>query len=234
LGADDNTGDGSPSNAQPVNASSENGEAMSSVIVDKQDQAGEEKTQDSVGNGQANSVAEQNAPVLDGNSAGQEPADSSNEAKEAAIPPVQQREIHYPGGPMPEASPNETPSQKNLDTPKLAQPIATSRTYVPPVKPAYTNSSLATAGAFSSLVLGIIALVASCFTIAQVASLFPAVLGIAMGIWGIFSNQRTIALVGLAFCVLAFGVGLFHVSIWIFRLMYGISPFAEGVNEISA
>ena len=135
-------------------------------------------------------------------------------------------EIHFPGDDLPNS---DRPSRESLDTPKLAEPVASSRAYVPPVKPAYTNSSLSTAGAFSSLVLGMIALVASYFTI---ASLFPAVLGIAMGVWGIFSNQRTVALVGLVFCVLAFGAGLFHVAIWVFESIYGISPFDQGVNEI--
>ncbi|MFT5526168.1 MAG: hypothetical protein ACI9HK_004141 [Pirellulaceae bacterium] len=145
---------------------------------------------------------------------------------QVVAPSEQQIGIHFPGSSLPDPSP---PSQEALDTPKLAQPVATSHSYIPPMKPAYSNSSLATAGAFSSLVLGMIALVASYFTI---ASLFPAVLGIAMGIWGIFSNQRTVALIGLAFCVVAFGAGLFGVAIWIFESIYGISPFDERVIEI--
>jgi len=67
-----------------------------------------------------------------------------------------------------------------------------------PVRP----NSVAIGGAIGGIVLGVFALVLAPF---RAEAAIVAVIGLAMGIWGLFSPRRGWALVGLLFCCLAIG-----------------------------
>jgi hypothetical protein len=71
------------------------------------------------------------------------------------------------------------------------------------------NSMMAMGGTVGSLVLGVFA--------AALAMLWPpaaaiAVLGLVMGIWGLYSPRRNLALLGMLLCCLAIGLGAYGVA----------------------
>ena len=99
--------------------------------------------------------------------------------------------------------------------PKPPIPVAAPR-YVIPRKAstaelidARRNSMMAMGGTVASLVLGVFA--------AALSLLWPpaaviAVLGLVMGIWGLYSPRRNLALLGMLFCCLAIGLGAYGVA----------------------
>lgn len=73
--------------------------------------------------------------------------------------------------------------------------------YVPPAPAAYQpRHAAAVAGVFASLMLGALSLVVGWFTGWAVVT---AALGVAMGVWGLFSNRRWLAVAAIALCCLA-------------------------------
>ena len=65
---------------------------------------------------------------------------------------------------------------------------------------------MAMGGTVASMVLG---LFAACFALVWPPAAIIAVLGLMMGIWGLYSPRRNWALVGMLICCLAIGVGMY-------------------------
>ena len=68
---------------------------------------------------------------------------------------------------------------------------------------------MAMGGTVTSLVLGLCAVVLALF---WPPAAIIAVLGLAMGIWGLSSPRRNLALVGMLICCLAIGIGAYGVA----------------------
>ena len=86
-------------------------------------------------------------------------------------------------------------------------------------------------GSVAALVLGIMSLGASFFT---VGAAITAIVGIGMGIWGLYSNKRGLAFTGILLCCLALAVSGFNGAVQVYTQIYGRSPFAaplEGEEE---
>jgi hypothetical protein len=65
---------------------------------------------------------------------------------------------------------------------------------------------MAMGGTVASIVLG---LFAACFALIWPPAAIIAVLGLVMGIWGLYSPRRNWALVGMLICCLAIGIGMY-------------------------
>jgi len=89
-------------------------------------------------------------------------------------------------------------------------------------RPDYPRNPAAAGGAVASLVLGLLSLGSSFFT---VGALFLALVGLPMGIWGLSSNRRGQAIVGLLLCCIALAISGFGAAALLYELRYGISPW---------
>jgi hypothetical protein len=74
-------------------------------------------------------------------------------------------------------------------------------------------SMMAMGGTVASLVLGVFAaLLALAWPLAAVI----AVIGLVMGIWGLYSPRRNLALVGMLLCCLAIGLGTYSLARYVY------------------
>jgi hypothetical protein len=99
--------------------------------------------------------------------------------------------------------------QSPLETAPLARPANTAsinRTKTAEMVDAKRAALMAMGGTVASLVLGVFA--AALGTLWPPAALI-AILGLAMGIWGLRSPRRNLALIGMLLCCLAIGIGAF-------------------------
>jgi len=108
-------------------------------------------------------------------------------------------------------------------------PLATNARFTPaaapdhsPRKPQYPGKAAAAGGAVAALVLGLLSLAASFFT---VGALFLALVGLPMGVWGVSSSRRGQAIVGLLLCCVALAISGFGAAALLYELRYGISPW---------
>jgi hypothetical protein len=80
----------------------------------------------------------------------------------------------------------------------------------------------ATGGALGSLLLGIVSLIVAFFTW---TALLLALGGLALGAWGVSSNRRGTALVGMLLCCIALLLGGFNGAVGIYETVYGRKPW---------
>ncbi len=79
-----------------------------------------------------------------------------------------------------------------------------------------------TGGAVASLCLGVLSFLFSYFTW---MALIPAIVGLAMGIWGLYSMRRGLALAGVVLCCLALAISGFNGLVDLYTFRYGHSPW---------
>jgi len=89
------------------------------------------------------------------------------------------------------------------------------QTPVRPLAPTYPQDAASTGGAFAAVLLGIMGLIGVFFT--PVGGLITAALGIALGIWGLYSRQQGVAILGTVLCFVALTLGGVRVA---FQLYY--------------
>jgi hypothetical protein len=92
----------------------------------------------------------------------------------------------------------------------------------PPPPPMYPRHVAAVGGAIGALVLGILSLIGCFFTN---AALVTGILGLVMGVWGLYSTRRGIAVAGLLVCFLAMSISSFNGAVELYVRMYGEHPF---------
>ncbi|MCL4207793.1 MAG: hypothetical protein KJ000_35355 [Pirellulaceae bacterium] len=80
----------------------------------------------------------------------------------------------------------------------------------------------AAGGAVAALVLGVLSLAASFFS---VGALFLAMAGLPVGIWGLFSDRRGQAIVGMLLCCIALAISGFQAAALLYQLRYGVAPW---------
>ncbi len=83
----------------------------------------------------------------------------------------------------------------------------------------------------AAVVLGVMGLAVGAFTPIPFAGMALAVLGIAMGLWGLLSSRRKLATTGLCLCFLALFLGGFRCLVQLYTLQHGASPFAPTLEE---
>ena len=99
------------------------------------------------------------------------------------------------------------------------EPGTASRPFV--VRP--PGSFAATVGAALSCVLGVISLLVG--TGFPAGGMLTAAAGVGMGCWGLTSERRGLATLGLVLCCLALTVAGFHLLIELYTFVYGVGPF---------
>ncbi len=102
--------------------------------------------------------------------------------------------------------------------------------YAPALTANYPQHTAATGGAIGALVLGVLSLLSSFFvrgvgSVFVFAPVFLAMIGIGMGVWGLYSEKRGVALAGLLFCCVALAVAGFFGAVVLFEEINGYSPF---------
>jgi hypothetical protein len=122
------------------------------------------------------------------------------------------------GGTVVEGLPSGTP--RTLPTRRVGSPFATRPSnFLSRVTRWLTPDR----GAVAACVLGILALFAC--IIAPPAAVILGVLGLGLGILGLYSRRRGPALVGLLFCSLAILMGVFLVAVFWYESRYGYLPW---------
>jgi hypothetical protein len=102
--------------------------------------------------------------------------------------------------------------------------------YTAPSRPAYPTNAGATGGAIAAVVLGVMALVALRFI--APGALLVSILGVSMGVWGLHSDRRGVALFGLVLCCLAMALAGFFTAVGLFELINGYNPFEADLPPI--
>jgi hypothetical protein len=89
-------------------------------------------------------------------------------------------------------------------------------------KPPLQQSHASWGGAVAAIVLGIFGVIIAPF---RFEGAIVGMLGLAMGIWGLYSHRRGWALFGLILCCLAIGVGMYTGAFWLFQVMNNAKPW---------
>jgi hypothetical protein len=89
-------------------------------------------------------------------------------------------------------------------------------------KPSLQQSYASNGGAIASLVLGVFG-----FGLAflRFEGAIVGMIGLAMGIWGLYSQRRGMALAGLILCCLAIAVGMYVGVFWLFKITNNATPW---------
>jgi hypothetical protein len=104
--------------------------------------------------------------------------------------------------------------------------------YTPPPTPIYPTNAGATGGAIASVVLGVMALATIKFI--TPGALLISILGVGMGVWGLHSDRRTAAVVGLLLCCLAMSISGFLSAVQLYELINGYSPFEGDLPPVDS
>lgn len=86
-----------------------------------------------------------------------------------------------------------------------------------------SRSDAAVGGAIAVLFLGVISPIATMYE--PYVALVIAGLGVPVGIWGVYSKRRLIAVVGLILCCLTFAVATVQSAAKVYTRVYGVSPW---------
>lgn len=92
----------------------------------------------------------------------------------------------------------------------------------PRTAPSHPAQSANAGGAIASLCLGGVSFLFSYFT---PLALVPAVVGLAMGIWGMYSTRRGMAFAGAALCCIALAISGFNGLVDLYTFQYGHAPW---------
>lgn len=150
--------------------------------------------------------AQPDAAVPDTSPAGQ-PATANADDK----PAVMARRV---GSPFAVSDP-ETAAVAGTDT---GRP----KSYFPVTEAKYPRITASAGGAVAALVLGAMSLIFSFFTW---LAIFTALIGLVMGIWGLYSTRRGSAIIGVLLCCFALAVGGFNGIVSIYTIRHGYAPW---------
>jgi len=100
--------------------------------------------------------------------------------------------------------------------PEFGKPVAARR------KPTPAHSQASWGGAIAAIVLGVFGVIIAPF---QFEGAIVGMLGLVMGIWGLYSERRGWALFGLILCCLAIGVGMYTGAFWLFEQINNAKPW---------
>jgi hypothetical protein len=113
-------------------------------------------------------------------------------------------------------SASSNPAQPEVPA-SAAERLRTGRT-----SPARSTHYSSIAGAIASLSLGGMSLLFSYFT---TLALIPAAMGVAMGIWGLYSTRRAMAFAGIVLCSLVLLISGIRGIVDVYEYRYGRSPW---------
>jgi len=88
--------------------------------------------------------------------------------------------------------------------------------------PKYPRHMASVGGSIAALVLGILSLIASFYTAGAVIT---AIIGLFMGIWGLYSARRGPAILGILLCCTAIAIGGFNGVVWVYEYHHGYKPW---------
>ncbi|MEQ8784745.1 MAG: hypothetical protein RIC55_00525 [Pirellulaceae bacterium] len=142
------------------------------------------------------------------------------DAQSVATPPVSPSA--HDRTPSLGSAPRRATSAPGSTTPLPPQNAARARDIPQPTH--YARYAAATGGAVGAIVLSVMSLAFAYFTI---GAMFTALLGIAMGAWGIQSNHRALAITAMALCCLAVVLSACFGAVNLYTEINGHSPFAS-------
>ncbi len=99
-----------------------------------------------------------------------------------------------------------------------------------PRAPEYPQHAASIGGAIGATVLGLLSLIG--LVVSPIGGMTTSILGIAMGLWGLYSNKRGVALLGLVLCCLALALATFFAVVQLYESIYGEHPFRKPLEEI--
>ena len=94
----------------------------------------------------------------------------------------------------------------------------------------YSDHMVSIVAAVSSVVLGLASLMLSSYF--PIGALAIAVVGLAMGVWGLYSTRRGIAVLGVILCCVALSLSGFRSVVLLYKSVYGYSPW-ESEDELN-
>jgi hypothetical protein len=145
-------------------------------------------------------------------------AESGERGETPAIPPPVRR-----GSPFADGGVRLAAADAVQQTPIQSIP------YVPPPLPAYQPSHpAAVGGAIASVMLGAMSLLIGWFT---AWALVTCIVGVAMGVWGVYSRKRATAMIGICLCCAALLLTGVAAAVRLYKqLNNGAGPF-ESVEQ---
>jgi len=149
-----------------------------------------------------------------GDAPGPGPADATAAAGGTADTPVVARRVGSPFAATVAMPPTGQASPVGQAPPPSAFPARPAR---------YPRHSASVGGATAALVLGILSLIASFFT---AGALVTAALGLAMGVWGLYSTRRRSAIAGIVLCCVALALASFTGVVTLYEMQHGYKPWA--------
>jgi len=155
------------------------------------------------------------AALADGGTTETPPAEESasvdGSPPTAAYPPVVARRV---GSPFAESA------GPTGDGPADRAPPA--KTHYVVRQASYPRHLASIGGSIAALVLGILSMIACFYTAGAVVT---AVIGLLMGIWGLYSTRRGPAIIGILLCCVAMAIGGFNGVVWVYESQYGYKPW---------
>lgn len=164
-------------------------------------------------------------------------SDSSAAETTSDAPPKSQPEAQPAAAPGPLVAPAESPTEYQVDgsTLRRGSPFSAGAVLLPPrsapafgaaVSPATQVSNqqryASDGGVVAALVLGLFGLLLAPF---RFEGAIVGLLGLVMGLWGLYSKRRQWALFGLILCCLAVGIGCYTGAYWLFRYVNHSTPW---------
>ena len=94
----------------------------------------------------------------------------------------------------------------------------------------YSDHVVSIVAAVSSVVLGLASFMLSSYF--PIGALAIAVVGLAMGVWGLYSTRRGVAVIGVILCCIALSISGFRSVVLLYKSHYGYSPW-ESQDELT-
>jgi len=139
------------------------------------------------------------------------PSSDESPGQTAGAPPVVARRVGSPFA-TPVSAPGDGPTERP-PTPKTRYAVRQAK---------YPRHLASAGGSIAALVLGILSLIACFYTAGAVIT---AVIGLLMGVWGLYSTRRGPAIIGILLCCIAMAIGGFNGVAWIYETQYGYKPW---------